>query len=181
MTNYLIHYGPSKNDRGMSNYLMHFGRSKKDDPSLPIGTGNWRRDGSESAKAEYKASKLDRKAAAYQRKAAALKRKSTRWFMPINSEKAERKAAKYELKASKYSEKASKIRTKEAKAKYNEEKLLAKTKDSNEVNQVTSNNIDQLINQQKDVNITQLSSGSENLDDWMDTNKYLLSKKIGNK
>ena len=118
------------------NYLMHFGRSKKDDPSLPIGTGNWQRDGSGGAKAEYKASKLDRKAAAYQRKAAELKRKSTRRFRPIDSEKATRKAAKYELKASKYSEKASKIRTKEAKENYRL-KIKADKSDNKKTNSIT--------------------------------------------
>lgn len=81
-----------------------------------------------SAKADYKASKLERKAAKYERKSAKVRRKATRWFMPMNADKAERKMGKYDLKASRYSERASKIRTKQANAKYKQEKYEKKAK-----------------------------------------------------
>ena len=61
------------------------------------------------------------------------------------------------------------------------------TEDSNEGlaiildegSRATRNNIDRLISQNKDVSIFQLSGKSEEFDDWLDKNKYLMSKKVG--
>lgn len=63
----------------------------------------------------------------------------------------------------------------------------AMTEDSNEGlaiildegSRATRNNIDRLISQNKDVNIFQLSGKSEEFDDWLDKNEYLMSKKVG--
>lgn len=63
----------------------------------------------------------------------------------------------------------------------------AMTDDSNEGlaiildegSRATRNNIDRLISQNKDVNIFQLSGKSEEFDDWLDKNEYLMSKKVG--
>lgn len=79
-----------------------------------------------SSKAEFKAAKYDRKAARYDRKAAKIKRKASRWFMPMNAEKAARKSSVLEFKSARFKERGSRIKAKQANAKYKVEKYTNK-------------------------------------------------------